>query len=192
MKTMQEVRSEAPAGEGSGTVWRRVAATMRFAALISGLLFVLLATITVLDIAGRILWNQNLENVSTLVPLATVAAGYLTLAQAGISRVHVRTPILTSRLPARAAALLRALGLVLTVAFLGFVVYYTAERAYESWLVGENSLGIDRIPVWPARVAIPVGLLGLLFVEVRRLVEVFDWRKAAVAGRQHNQPGGRA
>ncbi len=58
----------------------------------------------------------------------------------------------------------------------GWMVYVTADRALASFEMREYRFGLVRVPVWPARVAIAVGLAAYFLELVFRL---FDDIKAA-------------
>jgi len=130
-------------------------------ATIAGTAIIGLMLITVVDIylrergrpgvAGIIEWTEVLL-------VAVVVAGLMT---AEINRVHVRTDVLTSRLRPFARHLVRGIGLAVVTGFALWFVYATWTTAQASYELREVRPGIAEVPIWPAKLAIPVGFLGL-------------------------------
>lgn len=66
------------------------------------------------------------------------------------------------------------------VIVVGWMVLVTADRALASFEVREFRFGLVRVPVWPARIAIAVGLAAYLLELVIRLID--DTRAALGKG----------
>lgn len=128
--------------------------------------------ITVVDVVERRL-GGGLEGAVEMsgVGLAIVAA--LGVAYAQQQGTHIRTDIVTSRLPARVGMAVEALGMVAMAGFAAWMIVATGQRAVASVVSGEYILGLIEVPVWPARVAITLGcalLLGETVVIIVRLL----------------------
>jgi TRAP-type C4-dicarboxylate transport system permease small subunit len=146
----------------------------RFAALLaaSGTLFLMLATVA--DVARRQLTGQPLTGVVEISEVMLVAVVFLGVAYTQREKQHVATTVLTDRLPPRVSGWLRVIGTVVVVVLLLWMIQATSELALESYRRGEYRFGLTRVPLWPARASIPLGLTLLLGEVVRDLLA--RWR----------------
>lgn len=130
----------------------------------------------VADVARRTFAGKSVPGVVELGEVMMVAIVFLGLGFAERRGAHVSMTLLVRKLPPRAAAVVNGLGLLLVVGVVGWMVYVTADRALASFDVREYRFGLVRVPVWPARIAVAVGLAVYLLELVFRL---FDDVKAA-------------
>jgi TRAP-type C4-dicarboxylate transport system permease small subunit len=137
---------------------------------LTGVLLVAMMVLTVSDVARRELNNRSITGALEWTEIMLVAIAFGGVAAAEASRVHVRTDVLMSAIPAKFSHYLRLLGMALTLLVVGFLAYLTAELALDSFNRGEVRMGLARVPVWPARVAIALGF-GVFFL--RLLVDTF-------------------
>jgi TRAP-type C4-dicarboxylate transport system permease small subunit len=139
--------------------WIRVVA--RALAIFAGAAIAALAVLAVSDVVMRKLGNRGIPGVLELTEIVLVVAVFAALMSSELNWAQVRTPILTERLGLRAAETLRIIGRVCAIILLVVAVWVTTLGAIESVRVGEYRFGLIQVPIWPARVAIPIGLAGL-------------------------------
>lgn len=180
--------------DGGSTVRRVVHAATQVLAFLAIVCIVVVLVATVADVTRRGLTGQSVKGVTELGEVLMVAIVFLGLGFAESRGAHVSMTFLVRRLRPRAAAVLNALGLALVVVVVGWMVYVTADRALASVAVQEYRFGLVRVPVWPARIAIAVGLaayaLELLFRlldDVRAARAPHDERPVASEA-QHDEP----
>lgn len=113
--------------------------------------------LTVADVARRTFVGHSITGVVEVAPLLLLAATCLGLGYAEQTRVHVRTSMVTSRLPARAARIYRAFGSLVGVVVLGWVAWEALERAINAVRNADVTPGFVAIPTWPAQVLVPLG-----------------------------------
>lgn len=145
-----------------------VVQSARVSGFMAGLAWLVLMFLTVVDVGGRSLLGAGLNTVA-LVTLVMVGAGYLGLGLAEVNNAHVRTPILTSRMGRRTGSACRLVGVLAAAGFMAATCYLTWGRAMRSLDSGEVTTGLESLPVWPSRLAIPVGLALLLFASLRQV-----------------------
>ena len=131
----------------------------------AGIVAIMLATCA--DVARRTLIGQSLPGVIEGSEVMLVIAAFLGHGSAQRAGAHVATSVVTDRLPERLSQAVRTLGLVAAMLFLLWLLAATGERAWESVQTREYRFGLIKVPVWPARVAITVGL-ALFTAEVAR------------------------
>lgn len=92
---------------------------------------------------------------------------FLSIGFAEREGAHVRTPLLTSRLPRGIARPSRAIALTFGAGILVVLAFGSLQRALDAFQTGEVAPGIAEVSTWPTRFAVPVGAL-LMAVELLR------------------------
>ena len=169
MRSARTGQTEAgPAPRGVLGVLRRVLAGVRAVSLACAALgAVVMAALILLQVVDVIFRNATgasvVRGVTEYISVGVVLVVFLAIAHAEREGAHVRTPLLTSRLPHRVRVVLRGTALAVTALVVWSLALVTLGRALESFDTGEVASGIARVPVWPARFAVPIGafLLGI-------------------------------
>jgi TRAP-type transport system small permease protein len=121
-----------------------------------------LCAITVVDVAGRYLFNKPLLGTVEMSEFLMVLLSFGGLALAELRNGHITVDFFVNALPQRASALLDAAAALLGVVFWGFVSWRAAVHAARIREVGEVSANLT-VPTWPFYLAVTVGC-GLLAV----------------------------
>lgn len=156
----------------------RIAGLMSVSA---GALIVALMSLTVVDVVKRRLWGAGVPGALEWTEVLLVFVVFAGMAATELKAVHVRTPILIERLSRRLGLSLRALGGLVVTGIVVISTYETAVAAQRSVEIREFRFGLMNVPVWPARLAIPVGLAGLaLALLYRARIDACDALAASV------------
>lgn len=139
-------------------------------ATVAGIAILLLMFYTVADVFMRKVFSSGLPGAIEVGEIALVGIVFAGLMAAEVTNAHVRTPVLTERLSPRAANLAHLIGYVPATVFLAWATFLTAQEGIQSFLEGEFRFGLIFIPIWPAKVIIPIGLAGLTVAIVIKLV----------------------
>jgi TRAP-type C4-dicarboxylate transport system permease small subunit len=143
-----------------------------------------------LDVVQR---NLSVGLVNGLVEyneVVLVGMTYTALAYAQQTDSHVATDMVARFLPARVAAALHAAGLVIVVLVLLWMVTRTWASAMDSLASREFRFGLARVPIYPARFALPIGLLALAF-EI--MVDIFESGRLALGAESaDDRPSGQS
>lgn len=143
-------------------------ALSRWLSYVSAAVLAALVLLVVVDVAVRNVGSGGgVEGTIDYVSVGQCAVVFLVLARSEELGAHVRTPILTSRLPERMAALLRGTALVLVSLVMAWLTWATWGRAMTSLSTFEVMPGVASVPVWPVRLLIPLGS-ALLTLELAR------------------------
>lgn len=145
-----------------------------------GVLLLVLMFLTVADVTSRALAGHSLPGVIEFTEVALVAVAFLGMAGAEMSGQHIRSALVVSRMGPRAAWTLRAIGIAIAMLTLAWLIWATMDSALASVQAREVRHGMTNIPVWPAKLAVGVGLaafLAVMVVNSRRLVRglVYDY-----------------
>lgn len=139
-------------------VMQRISAVM---STLAGVGILGLMLLTVWDVSFRETRGRGIEGATELSEVALVAVVFLGMTAAQLNRSHISTPMLTARLPARLGHAVRALSLVVAALFVAWMTLETARTGMSSYQAGEFRYGTVNVPIWPARLVIPLGLAGL-------------------------------
>jgi len=124
-----------------------------------------LAAVTVIDVAGRYLFNKPLLGAIEMSEFLMVFLSFGGLALAELRNGHITVDFFVSALPERARALLEAAGALLGIVFWGFVAWRATVHSSRIWAAGEVSANLT-VPTWPFYLAVTVGsgLLALALI----------------------------
>lgn len=129
--------------------------------LLAGVGIILIMVASVADVTRRALTGHSIHGINEASEVALVVVVFVGLMGAQTSGSQIATPMVTNRLPARAGHAVRALALWLAAAITLWMTAETAVAGYESWQAKEFRFGLASVPIWPAKLVIPVGLACL-------------------------------
>lgn len=134
---------------------------------------------TAIDVAQRAVTGRGIPGVIEYAEIILVVLVFFSLAHTQRIGGHVSSGLLARQLAPRPRAIIEAVGLVVVMVFLVFVVWQAGVVAYESYLRGEYRLGLTRALIWPGRWAIAIGLAALILQQGLRVGVLIN---AAVKG----------
>ena len=132
----------------------------RAASTLAGLAVLAIVALISYDVLMRSLFQQPQLFVDEVASFLLVLVIFGGLAHTFRVGGHVRVDLLTTHLSARGRAWLRALGLVIGVAFLVVVMWTTAQSGVTAYHYGRVS-AVMLYPLWVPMLIIPAGL-GLM------------------------------
>ncbi len=155
-----------PGPDRAGTV-EVIEKVLRSATVVLGvagsLAVVAIMIITVIDVVTRTITGGSFGGIIEYSEVILVFAVFLSLPYAQFHGSHVAVNLFLERMNPRNARILRALGFVIGLGVLGWMTWATGQQAAHSIAVQEYRFGISRVPLWPARLSMPIGL-GLWFL----------------------------
>lgn len=140
-------------------------------AVCAGVMIVALMCLTVVDVILRAAGGGGVPGGIEWTEVVLVIAVYFGMMTAEYDDAHVRTPLLTDRMKPVVAQALRLVGTLAISVLVVWMIIVTAEAALRAFSVGEVHPGISRVPVWPAKIIIPIGLLGMLVVFIAHSIQ---------------------
>lgn len=141
---------------------------------LAGFGIILMLVLVIADVLSRALFNLAIPGNDVIVAsYLMVAAIFLPLALLQMLDENIVVDALYNRLPTVVQDLLDVLAHLLAVAFyilLGWIYFRVALEAFE---VKEYITGTWNVPIWPARILMPLGLfLGAFAAFVKTLVAI--------------------
>ena len=134
-----------------GWVSRAMAATC-------GAAIALLMVMTCVDVARRFLTGRSIPGVIEYSEVLLAGVVFLGMGMAQRLGAHVRMEALVARLRPRARAWVEAIAAFFCAALVVALTSSTAEAAAASIAAGEFRHGLAEVPIWPAKLVIPIGL----------------------------------
>lgn len=142
----------------------------RLLGYVSALMVVAIMVLVVADVVMRNVVGSSIGATVGYAEILLVGSVYLALAHARRSDSHISVDLVTSRLGERTAAMVEGAGVLLALVLLAMTSVVSIEQAMDSIAQGEYRIGVERIPVWPGRVAVAVGWSALTLELLRDAV----------------------
>lgn len=151
-----------PDGASEGPVRRAIHLLSKTFGVIAAVLIIVIMLSTAADVAVRQATGASIPGVVEYSEVLMVGLVFLGLAYAQRARAHIGVDLVTERMPVRVAHIARAIGLTIAFVVLAIMAYETFEVALRSFESREFRFGLVQVPIWPARMIIPIGLVALL------------------------------
>ncbi|MEV4899831.1 TRAP transporter small permease [Citricoccus sp. NPDC055426] len=126
----------------------------------------------VAEVAARGALNSPLTGtleITTYWYLGGIA--FIGLWQAFVHNEHISVDLATARLQPGAQWVAYLFGAVITFIFLALVLWFSVEAAFEAMDKGEY-IGADRVPVWPMRFVVPLGVGAFMLSLIAQVTRV--------------------
>lgn len=131
----------------------------RALSVIAGILLAAIAVGITTDIGYRYVTNRSIPGIIEYSEVALVAIAYLAFPYAERQLAHIRVDSITGLLPWRVRVAVITIAYALVIVVIGYFAWVSGEEALHSWRIGEYRLGTVQVPIWPARVVIPISFL---------------------------------
>lgn len=139
--------------------------------IVAVVVIIVMMVATVADVSRRYFAGSPIPGVTEAGEVLMVMAVFFGIAYTESRGAHVRVTLVLEMLPPRVAAIINSLAMLLVLVLLAWMVWVTAGRALEALEVNEVRFGLVKIPVWPGRIAIAVGLAAYFFEAIPRLYD---------------------
>ena len=128
--------------------------------IILGLMF-----LVVTDVLGRKLFRSPLHGSTEMAEVTLVFIVYLSIAYVQRFKGHIKIEMVTGHLTKRAQLLLDLVGFIFALVICVLITWQCSFFAWKSFVQKDYTMGIVRVPVWPAKVVVAFGF-GLLCVQL--------------------------
>lgn len=139
--------------------------------LAAGCLLILILSASV-DVAVRTVTSQGVAGVIEYGEVFLVSLAFLSMARTQQRDGHVAVDLVVSRFRPRLAAGVELAAMSVVLLVLLWVTWASLGQAIASVQTGEHRIGVVEAPVWPARIALVVGMAALSAVVALHLVRL--------------------
>lgn len=118
------------------------------------------------DVIARFLFNRPIHGVTEITEFMMVGLLYFTLAHTQARKAHINVEILTSRLSPRARLVPEVITYFLGLLVFALITWQGVKSAADAWKIQEVTFGLIELPLFPAKVLVPIGsfVLCLRFI----------------------------
>ena len=156
--------------------WRWLERIIVVLGIISTVLIIILMSLTTMDVVLRYIFGSPIKGAYEVSEMFFLAAVFLGLAYTQLFREHVNADLLVSRLSKRTNLILETIMLLLALFIYALFSWKGMGAFWSSFIEGEYRWGLIRIPLWPARLMIPLGVsvlclrfIGEIVINFRKL-----------------------
>ncbi|ALJ19275.1 TRAP transporter small permease subunit [Microbacterium sp. No. 7] len=143
----------------------------RFLAVLSAVVGVLIMVIMLADVVSRnFVSHRSIPGVYELIETLVVLILAFGLVYAEELEVNPRVTLLTDRLSARSAMIVRTVGELVVAVVVTWMAYGVVGQAITATERGEFTQGIIAFPTWPTKILLAVGFVVLAVYVDNRLV----------------------
>ena len=138
--------------------------------------------LTVLDVSARYVVGRPMHGLPEYAEVTLVFSVFLALPFAYLRGNHISVTLLVDRVRRRLRMAILTIGAVISTATLTWMLWSSLQVAIRSVSSGEFRFGMARVPMWPSRVAICVGLLVWILMILSDLGRDQEERSSARGG----------
>jgi len=137
---------------------------------ISAAVILTIMTLTTVDVIGRYILGSPLKGNVEISEILFLSAVYLGLSYTHLFREHVGVDLLISHFSKRTRLFLETIMLLLALLTYGVLAWRGVGAFWTSVETGEYRWGLISIPLWPARLMIPLGVSALCLKFIAEIV----------------------
>jgi len=119
-------------------------------------IFILMLLISA-DVIGRYVFSRPLWGTFEVSESLLVFIVFLGFGYTQYHKANIRVQILTNRMSPRVRPALDLFAHTLGLAMFALITYEAGRHAINAFQIGEESVGMVRVPLWPSRFAVPIG-----------------------------------
>lgn len=153
----------APASGPSGAIARGYIRLLGGLNIISAIFILILMLLISADVVGRYAFGKPLHGTFEIGESLLVFVVFLGFAYTQYHKANIRVQMVANRMPFRVRPLLDCLAHGLGFALFALVTWETFRYFLTSWAIREASAGMVNVPLYPARLAVPMGSFFLAF-----------------------------
>ena len=142
----------------------------------------ILMLLTTADVVLRYIFSAPIKGAYEISEILLLSAVFLGMAFAQLHREHVKTDLFVVHLSRRTNLILETVLLFPALLMYALLVWCGAVGFWDSWTTGEYRWGLIRIPLWQARLMIPLGVSVFCLILIRDIV--FNFRKLLDRGEE--------
>lgn len=127
-------------------------------AWLAGLCMVGVLAMVLLTVLSRLM-GFSAPGTDAYAGYAMAGAGFMALASTLKHGEHIRVTLILGMLKGSAHKALEVAALVIATLLAGFLAFYSARLAWQSWEIDDISVGIDATPLWIPQIFMALGTL---------------------------------
>ncbi len=127
-------------------------------AVVSGVIILLVMIYIAADVTGRYFANRPMPGSYEITMTLLIFIVFLSFAYTHARGGHLRLEFLSKSFPPRGQAVLDILALLIGIVFVSLITWQACEWAWDAWVEKTYFQGIIRLPYYPAKFALALGM----------------------------------
>jgi len=172
----QERDADSWIGSGAARGWRWLEKIIVVLGVIATVSIIILMILTTVDVVMRYIFGNPIKGAYEVSEMFFLTAVFLGLSYTQLFREHVNADLLVNRLSKHTNLILETIMLLLALFIYVLFSWKGMEAFWSSFMEGEYRWGLIRIPLWPARLMVPLGVsvlclrfIGEIIINFRKL-----------------------
>ncbi len=128
-------------------------------------LIVSMMLLTTADVVGRYIFNAPIMGATEAVEMLLVGVVFLGVAYVQSRRGHVEIEMIKNFFSKKGQRIITIVGLLIGLCPLSLITWQASTLAWRAFITGDQTMGLSKIPFWPAKTALAFGI-GLLCIQL--------------------------
>ena len=133
--------------------------------VLGAIAIMIILTVTVADVIMNKIFNSPFPGATEIITSAMPISVFAYLVSAQVKKRHITIDVIVGRLKAQWQTLLRFVAQGIGIYLFGLLTYLNIPMALHSFRIGEHTGGNVAVPIYPAKIVIPVAT-GLLTIQL--------------------------
>jgi TRAP-type C4-dicarboxylate transport system permease small subunit len=126
------------------------------------------------DVVGRFIFNHPIHGVTEITEFLMVGMLYFTLAHTQAGKHNIKVEVLITHLSPRGKQITEFITYFFGLLLFALITWQGVRSAADAWAIGEITFGLVELPLFPAKVLVPIGSFILC---LRFLTDIIEgWR----------------
>ncbi len=136
-----------------------------------GLILTAMMTLVTCDVVARFIFNHPIHGVTEITEFLMVGMLYLTLAHTQAAKHNIKVEVLITHFPPKLRQGTELFTYILGLLVFAVITWQGVWSAADAWKIGEITFGLVELPLFPAKVLVPI---GSFFLCLRFLLDILE------------------
>jgi TRAP-type C4-dicarboxylate transport system permease small subunit len=120
------------------------------------------------DVTMRFFFSKTIPGCLEISEQTVILITFFSFAYTGMLNRHIRTEAILNFLPPKMRSIADIIGILLMITLLSLLIVQTTKDAWLALSIREVRMGLVPIPIYPVKIAIPIGLfIALLYYTLK-------------------------
>jgi TRAP-type transport system small permease protein len=164
-------------------IWRPLEKVVILLGMAGTVCILILMCLTTADVVLRYVFNRPINGAYEISEILMLSAVFLGMGYTQLFHEHVNADLFVNRLSEHTKLILETALFFPALFIYGLLVWRGSVGFWESWTSGEYRWGLIRIPLWQARLMVPMGAFVLCMTLIQDMAvnfrKLLNWGKGA-------------
>lgn len=156
--------------------------------MVGGVFLTLSVILIVAEIAGRNLLGVSMVGADEIASYMVIWSVFFTASIAAKKNMHIRIDVIFTLASPAVGRMLDIFGSLMSAAFAAYLTYSGMVLVHDSWIFGETTMTMLRLPLWVPQLIMPIGGFLLTVRLVQRVVHLLKTPASALVSEAVHSP----